>query len=119
MSSYKKSQSSLTKSKLKHIIGSYSQGTVKQVTRKAIVVTKPEPTYTDAARENEVTGTVVLRGIFASSGAVTNIRVMAGLPDGLTENAIAAARQIKFIPAIKDGHFVSMYIQLEYNFNLY
>jgi hypothetical protein len=26
---------------------------------------------------------------------------------------------LKFIPAVKDGRFVSMWIQLEYNFNLY
>jgi hypothetical protein len=37
----------------------------------------------------------------------------------LTERAIAAARQIKFSPATKDGHAVSMYIELQYNFNLY
>lgn len=93
--------------------------TGKEVALKAKVVTKPEPPYTEAARQNEVTGTVVLRCVFSSSGAVTNLRAVSGLPYGLTENAIDAARQIRFIPAIKDGHFVSMWIQLEYNFNLY
>jgi TonB family protein len=93
--------------------------TGKETTHKAMVITKPEPTYTDEARKNQITGTVVLRCVFTSSGAVTNIRLMSGLPFGLSERAIAAARQIRFIPAIKDGHFVSMYIQLEYNFNLY
>ena len=91
----------------------------KETSTKAKVITKPEPTYTEDARRNQVTGTVVLRAVFSSSGAVTNIRAVSGLPYGLTEKAIAAARQIRFIPAIKDGHFVSMYIQLEYNFNLY
>jgi len=62
---------------------------------------------------------VVLRAIFTSSGQVSSIRAVSGLPFGLTERAIAAARQIKFSPATKDGHPVSMYIQLEYNFNLY
>jgi len=37
----------------------------------------------------------------------------------LTERAIAAAKQIRFVPAQKDGHAVSMWMQLEYNFNLY
>lgn len=91
----------------------------KETSTKAKVITKPEPTYTEDARRNQLTGTVVLRAVFSSSGAVTNIRAVSGLPYGLTDNAIAAARQIRFIPAIKDGHFVSMYIQLEYNFNLY
>jgi hypothetical protein len=44
---------------------------------------------------------------------------MQSLPYGLTEAAIAAARQIKFEPATLDGKPVSMFMQLEYNFNLY
>jgi hypothetical protein len=36
-----------------------------------------------------------------------------------TTEAIKAARQIKFQPAIKDDKPASTYIQLEYNFNLY
>ncbi len=91
----------------------------KDVSSKARVLSKPEPQYTEEARKNQITGTVVLRAVFASSGQVSNIRAVSGLPFGLTERAIAAARQIRFTPATKDGHPVSMYIQLEYNFNLY
>jgi len=91
----------------------------KDVSSKARVLSKPEPQYTEEARKNQIVGTVVLRAVFTSSGQVSNIRAVSGLPFGLTERAIAAARQIKFSPATKDGHPVSMYIQLEYNFNLY
>jgi TonB family protein len=91
----------------------------KDVNSKARVLSKPEPQYTEEARKNQITGTVVLRAIFTSGGQVTNITARSGLPYGLTERAIAAARQIRFVPATKDGHAVSMYIQLEYNFNLY
>lgn len=93
--------------------------TTRDVTRKALIITRPQPQYTEEARQNEVTGTVVLRGVFSSTGSVTNIKAVKGLPDGLTEKAIAAARNIKFIPARKEGRFVSQYIQIEYNFNLY
>jgi len=93
--------------------------TGKDVTSKARLLSKPEPQYTEDARKNQITGTVVLKVVFASSGQVTNIRTVSGLPFGLTERAIAAARQIKFVPATKDGHQVSMWMQLEYNFNLY
>src|SRR5882762_3202149 len=89
------------------------------VNTKARVLSKPEPQYTEEARKNQVTGTVVLRAVFTSGGQVTGIKAVSGLPYGLTERAIAAARQIRFVPATKDGHAVSMYIQLEYNFNLY
>jgi len=44
---------------------------------------------------------------------------MQSLQGGLTEKAIAAARQIRFVPATRNGQPVSMYMQLEYNFNLY
>ncbi len=91
----------------------------KEVNSKARVLSKPEPTYTEAARKNQITGTVVLRAVFSSSGSVTNIHAVSGLPDGLTERAIAAAKQIRFTPATKDGRPVSMWMELQYNFNLY
>lgn len=91
----------------------------KDVTQKARVISKPEPGYTEDARKNQVTGVVVLRVVFTSSGQVTSIQAVKPLPFGLTDKAIAAARAIKFVPAIKDGHNVSMYMQLEYSFNLY
>ena len=93
--------------------------TGKDVTTKARVLSKPEPTYTEEARKNEVTGTVVLRCIFGANGRVFGFRVVHGLADGLTEMSIRAARRIKFIPATKDGRPVSMWMELQYNFNLY
>jgi TonB family protein len=94
----------------------YSGNDVSSLAR---ILSKPQPSYTEEARQNQVTGTVVLRAVFTSEGEVTNITARSGLPNGLTERAIQAARQIKFVPATKDGRPVSMYIQLEYNFNLY
>jgi TonB family protein len=90
-----------------------------EVSSKARILSRPEPQYTEEARKNQVSGTVVLRAVFSSNGQVTNIRTVSGLPNGLTERAMAAARQIRFAPAMKDGHAVSQYIQIEYNFNLY
>ena len=90
-----------------------------EVNSKARILSRPEPQYTEEARKNQVSGTVVLRAVFSASGQVTNIRTVSGLPNGLTERAMAAARQIRFAPATKDGHTVSQYIQIEYNFNLY
>jgi len=90
-----------------------------QVEQRARVLFKPEPTYTEEARKNQITGTVMLRVVFSSNGDVVQIRAVHTLPFGLTERAIAAARQIKFVPAIKGGRPVSVFMQLEYNFNLY
>jgi len=90
-----------------------------QVTERARVIAKPEPQYTEEARRNAVTGSVLLRVVFSRSGEVTNIRAVQSLPFGLTERAIAAARLIRFRPATRDGRPVNVYMQLEYNFNLY
>ena len=86
---------------------------------RAHVLSKPEPQYTEDARKNQISGTVVLKVVFASSGEVVQIRAVRTLPFGLTERAIAAARQIRFEPAKRDGQPVSVSMQLEYNFNLY
>ena len=91
----------------------------RDVDQKARVLSRPEPQYTEEARENLVVGTVVLRAVFAENGLVENIRVVSGLPAGLTERAVEAARKIKFSPAMKDGRAVSQYIQIEYNFSLF
>jgi TonB family protein len=91
----------------------------KEVDSKARVLRKPEPSYTEVARRHRTSGTVVLRCVFGANGRVFGFRVVTGLPDGLTESSIRSARQIKFIPATKDGRPVSMYMQIEYNFNIY
>ncbi|HKS08677.1 MAG TPA: energy transducer TonB [Pyrinomonadaceae bacterium] len=91
----------------------------KDVTTKARLAMKPEPSYTEDARQNAVAGTVVLKCVFSSNGSVTDITTISGLPYGLTQKAIEAAERIKFLPATKDGKHVSMRMQLEYNFNLY
>jgi TonB family protein len=83
------------------------------------LIKKPEPSYTEKARQNAITGAVVLKAIFSATGKVTNIEVVSGLPHGLTERAVDAAKKIKFIPGMKDGRPVSMWMQLEYHFDLY
>jgi len=57
---------------------------------------------------------VILRVVFAKTGRVENITVIRGLPNGVTEKCIEAAKQIKFKPAMKEGQPVSMWMQLEY-----
>jgi TonB family protein len=91
----------------------------RDVTRKAVIVFRPEPQYSEDAREGRVSGTVVLKAVLSSSGKVTRIEAEKSLPRGLTEKSMEAARQIKFVPAIKDGKYVSQTIHVEYNFSVY
>lgn len=90
-----------------------------ELTRKALITYKPEPGFTEKAKHNNVSGVVRLRVLLHYSGAVKNISIVRGLPDGLTEKAIAAAKWIRFRPAEKDGRAVSQYVVIEYNFNIY
>ena len=57
--------------------------------------------------------------VFTAKGQITNIRIVRGLPDGLTEKAIEAARKIRFLPAKKNGIPVNVRGNLEFTFNLY
>lgn len=90
-----------------------------ELTTHARVLLKPEPQYTEEARRNQITGTVILSVVFSKDGQVTNIRAVQTLCCGLTEKAIAAAKLIRFEAATKNGRAVATYMQLVYNFNLY
>ena len=83
------------------------------------VLYREKARYTSEARDNKVEGTVVLSAIFGVDGQIGDIKVVQGLPYGLTENAIAAANKIRFEPAIKDGRPVSVRGSLEFTFKLY
>jgi TonB family protein len=90
-----------------------------EVTTKLRILSQDGPTYPKSALRYRITGTVVLRAVFSRDGTVTDIYVIKKLPHGLTGAAIKAARGISFTPAEKDGHAVSMSMELQYNFNLY
>jgi TonB family protein len=91
----------------------------KGATVRARILSKPEPQYTEEARQNKITGTVILRAILGRDGKVHAIIPVRSLPYGLTAKSILAAHAIRFEPATKDGQPVSVAVQLEYNFNVY
>src|SRR5262249_5398786 len=71
--------------------------------------------YTQEAKDNKVEGVAILRVVFGVDGQLSDINVVRGLPYGLTENAIIAAKKIRFEPAVKDGRPVSVRGMLEFN----
>jgi TonB family protein len=92
--------------------------TSKTVDIKAHISSRPRPAYTREARRAGIQGYVTVKAILRSNGEVGTIRVVRGLPGGLTENAIRAACKIKFKPAIKGGKEVTQIVQIEYVFRL-
>jgi TonB family protein len=83
------------------------------------ILSKPRANYTDAARQNQVQGKVVLRVTFSANGSIGAISVISGLGNGLTEQAIAAARGIRFEPAKRGGVPYSVTKPVEYTFTIY
>lgn len=89
------------------------------VTQGLKILSKPRPGYTDAARTANVQGTVILRVTFLASGQIGSISPVKGLPNGLTEQAIAAARRISFEPQKVNGQGQTVTKQIEYSFSIY
>ncbi len=83
------------------------------------IIYREKAQYTVEAQQNGVGGSVILNMVFNADGTISHIRVVRGLPHGLTEKAIEAAKKMKFKPAMKDGRPVSVRGNLEYTFNLY
>ena len=84
--------------------------------RKVKILEKPNPERTQVARNKHTEGTVILSVVLNASRKVTDITVIQGLPDGLTESSIKQAQRIRFEPALKDGCPVSVKMQVEYSF---
>jgi len=57
------------------------------------------PVYPEAAMKAGLDGSVILILDIDAAGAVTKVEVESGLPGGLTESAVAAARGARFKPA--------------------
>ncbi|HEY6046359.1 MAG TPA: TonB family protein, partial [Pyrinomonadaceae bacterium] len=87
-----------------------------QSTRHAKVIYRVEPAYTEDARANQITGSVVLTVTVGHDGLPQSIQVRKSLYPSLDQSAIEAARKMRFEPAMKDGQPVSEVLLVEFNF---
>ena len=72
-----------------------------------MILAKPKPVYTAEALKLNLEGEVLLEVVFPASGGEVQVnRVIKGLGHGLDEAAMRAAQQIKFKPALSNGHAV-------------
>jgi TonB family protein len=70
-----------------------------------VILAKPKPVYTAEAIKLNLEGEVLLEVVFPASGGEVQVnRVVKGLGHGLDEAAMRAAQQIKFKPALSNGH---------------
>lgn len=83
------------------------------------ILSKPRPRYTEQARMQNQQGEVTLRVTFGSNGQIQKIDVVKGLGNGLTESAVKAARQIRFLPAEKNGEPFTVTKTVQFSFSIY
>ena len=67
------------------------------------ITSKPNPAYTQEARQLKLEGEVLLEVEFGANGQLHVNRVVRGLGHGLDESAVAAADLIRFKPAQRNG----------------
>ena len=91
--------------------------TSKEVDKRAKITLFPPPQCTEQAEKNYYSGTITLWLVLRSTGGVTDITVVHGGPNGMTDQCIEAAKKIKFRAAVKDGRQVSQHVRAEYSLN--
>jgi TonB family protein len=67
------------------------------------IISKPNPVYTDEARQLKLEGEVLLDVLFGANGQLHVNRVVRGLGHGLDEAAVSAANKMRFKPAQRNG----------------
>jgi TonB family protein len=78
----------------------------------------PWPPYTEEARKSRIQGVVILEAIIDAMGNVTEVKVLKGLPEGLTDSAVASIHEWRFKPATLDGRPVPVFFNLSIKFSL-
>ncbi len=84
----------------------------------AEILFKPTPVYTQEARSLRIQGEVLLEVVLEASGSLRVVRVVSGLGHGLDDNAVKAAEQIHFKPAMRDGQPTDSTVVLHIIFQL-
>jgi len=83
-----------------------------------LILKKSTPVLSEQQKKANfcVQGTVILRVVFLGNGQVGTVSPITSLPFGLIENAINAAKQIRFEPELRNGNPVAMTKVVTYNF---
>lgn len=83
------------------------------------LISKSQPKYPDDAKRKGIQGTVSLRVTFLKDGLIGEITVVKGINKEMDENAINAAKLIKFEPLRKAGKFITTTKIITYNFAIF
>ena len=98
--------------------GEYPLFSVGGATQGPRMIYKVEPTYTAAARDAGLEGTVVLALEVWEDGQARNIRIVRSLGLGLDERAIEAVMKWRFKPAEREGQPVRVAAEVQIRYRL-
>jgi TonB family protein len=83
-----------------------------------VIVREVKPTYTKAAMDRKVQGTVEVTAVILADGTVGDVTMKRSLDPDLDVEAIRATKQWKFKPGTKDGTPVPVEVSIELSFTL-
>jgi protein TonB len=83
-----------------------------------VATNRAKPDYTDAARKAHISGVVVVEAVVNKQGEVEQVKVLKGLPMGLSEQAVEAVKKWRFKPGTLNGEPVDVIFSLTVNFTL-
>lgn len=84
------------------------------------VLSRPMPSYTQAAKEAAIEGTLLLQATIRKDGSVDSFKILRGLGYGLDESAIDTIyKRWRFKPGTLNGQPVDVQVRMEVSFRLY
>ena len=83
-----------------------------------VAIYNPDPEYSEAARRDKITGSLVLSLQIGEDGLVKGVCVARSLRPDLDANAVAAVQMWRFEPAVKDGARISASVNVVIVFQL-
>jgi TonB family protein len=82
-----------------------------------VVLAKPLPGYTEAARMNRIEGTLKLQAVIRKDGSIDSFKVLKSLGYGLDESTIDTIKtKWRFQPGTLEGKPVNIRSEIEINF---
>lgn len=97
--------------------GAFEAGQKSPDVTRPVPINSPQPRYTEEARRLKLEGSISLVILVAESGDVDSVVVTRGLGNLLDQQAIEAARELKFSPALKNGNPIPFWTKVMIEFN--
>lgn len=86
------------------------------VLKHGVLIHRVDPEYPEIARQQNISGTVMLQATVGADGAVRAVRVISG-SKLLVQSAVNAVRQWRYAPTLLDGKAVPTQVEINIVFN--